>query len=157
RKALDTAAAFQEGTDPKGSAKGGTAAVKFRNASWEITLQLEPDEKNRIRVSGKSTIKNINPSRRTLSLATLPLRRQQGSGGSPVEFAIPAEYLAWDQSAEIRSTVVLDGSRFKGPQKGDLKLEQVFTWQASPLRRVDNIVLGAHAHRTRVYGLDARK
>src|SRR5262249_26455855 len=79
RKALDTAAAFPEGTDPNGAAQGGTAAVKFRNASGEIPLQLEPDEKNRIRVSGKSTIKNITPSRRTLSLATLRLRLQQGS------------------------------------------------------------------------------
>ncbi|MFL6546630.1 MAG: hypothetical protein ACJ8LM_15820, partial [Candidatus Udaeobacter sp.] len=66
---LERTAYKQRPLDSKLTKNGVKESRLFRSHDWEVNLLLEKrEESSRLRVSASSTIKNINPSRRPLSL-----------------------------------------------------------------------------------------
>jgi hypothetical protein len=62
RAALDKAAEFEPVKDGAAAPKGTAVTANFRSANWEVSLILEQGDKERARVSPKSSIKNVNPA-----------------------------------------------------------------------------------------------
>jgi hypothetical protein len=123
----------------------------LRNANWELDLITEPDpdpkskEKKTV-ISAKSTIKNINPWKRNLSLADVKFRVKQGKSDNFMDFAVPVDRLNWDETTDIKKAfsfgqLVIDPSQ-------NLEVEQVLTWSTSPIKRINALELGYNSHRT---------
>jgi hypothetical protein len=163
RAALDATAWFREEKldEKEKPSKEPPRQRRFRNANWELNLVFEKDkESTRWVISGKSTIKNINATHKTQSLANpatnkgLPFRLIQGGGSYLMRVA--GEPLAFERESSLNPT-----KETYSVEPVDLKrpffVEQVLDWDISPIRRIDALALGAHSHRTFIAGLKMRE
>jgi hypothetical protein len=125
----------------------------FRNHSWEVNLLLERDAvSGRMQVSTKSTIKNINPTGRSMLLVnggrglllrirqenkTLDLARIEG------QLLPPGGTSTFD-----KATPVAAGMDVAAP----FELEEIFDYATSPIKRLEALEVGpaAQAHRLAV-------
>ncbi|MBI1915636.1 MAG: hypothetical protein HYS12_13025 [Planctomycetes bacterium] len=147
-------------------AKNGVKESRlFRSHDWEVNLLLEEEPKNRdrLRISASSTIKNINPSRRPLYLGSstseglrLQVRQRQSttSRGKPVYHyslvnRIVGVLLPYGEQLEFKSASGLDSS--VTPAR-DFELVEVFDPATSPIKRLERLEIGeaALAHRLKV-------
>lgn len=163
RNALDSVALLKEvpPKDPKAKEElppGVVLKKVFRNSIWELTLLFEPKEAGgkALVVSEKSTIKNINAAERTMLLANpktnrgLPFRVVQPPGF--FEIQVSGEPLPYGASTEIKkrwSVSPVDPMNATKP----MVVEQVLDWEISPIRRIDQLALAHHSHRTVTAGL----
>lgn len=135
------------------------------NRSWEIHLLITKDKDDRYFVSPASTIKNIDPSRRYLAVGN-PKTKQ------PMRFHIVQRVPNNKDSIDSKIEVNLEPLAPDSPPKafGDqvarraldnfdpnlpFTLMQEFEWANSPIRRIDEIRLGAQSHRTSYKTLNA--
>lgn len=146
RNTLDHISAFTRAKDAP-PPQEYAAQHTFKNRNWEITLLIEKEGNTRF-ISEKSTIKNVDPSRRILSL-TDPISKKgirfelrQGDvnyiltvNGEPLA---PGQSITFNRRSRV-DTVVLDKP---------FDLYQKFDWFNSPIRRIDDIKLAYHSHRT---------
>jgi hypothetical protein len=125
----------------------GSKRQVLRNGNWELDLITEPDPKSKEYViSAKSTIKNINSWKRTLSLADVKFRVRQGAADNFMDFAVPTDRVAWGETTDIKKAFAF-GQLSIDPSK-DLHVVQVLTWTSSPVKRIDALELGYNSHRT---------
>lgn len=132
--------------------KGFLARQRFRNPSWELELLIEENDKKQVVISPKSKIKNIHVNHRTLSLHDLQLLVKQ-PGQTPVTLRVQGEPLSWNETTEVREGVRIDNFNIKRP----VEVEQILDWTTSPIKRIDDIRLGYHSHRTAEIGYHAKK
>jgi hypothetical protein len=158
RSTLDALKKFVPVEQAKGEKKpqlpaGIVAQYVFKNPNWEMSLSLELNDKKQLIISGaRSTIKNINASKRTMALDKAQFRISQGQAGA-VLFRIPAEYVLWNQQVELRNDVNIDKFNKNSP----IEVEQVFDWNTSPIKRIDVLAMGYNSQRLANYGLKMRK
>lgn len=134
--------------------KDGMKSKLFRNHSWEVELLLEKvDGERGMRVSAKSTIKNINPFERSMSLTNdqpakgLLLRITQ-KNAEPRELArIDGQMLPYGSSSTFTQATTAEGIDFSK----DFELEEVFERATSPIRRLEMLVLGSDAQAHRIF------
>ncbi len=126
-----------------------TARHRFRNNLWEIDLLIEQKQKGRRgTISGLSTIKNLHPAKRVVPLTAGPdsggldFILKQGNNTFP--FRIDGEPLAYEAFTAIRKSSPVDSIDLSQP----FELMQEFKWANSPVKRILDIQLGKHAHRT---------
>ncbi len=137
--------------DAKEKKEGFFQHRRFRNKTWEIDLLFAKNDEGKITVSPESTIKNIDKSRRVLYLANprthggIVFRLQQGTI-EPYYLEIKGEPLAYNGSTKIKESHSFD--RIDLTQK--FTMEQTFDWAYCPVRRIDDIRLGVHSHRTAI-------
>jgi hypothetical protein len=150
KDALDSIASCREITTDADKKEG---ARRFRNLNWELKLLLAKGAGGKTLISPKSTVKNVAASKRELPLAQHgnPLwfkLSQQGT--EAVGLSIEGDPLAFDKEADVKKPVEV-GFDWTRP----LKVEQVFDWYTSPIKRIDAVELGqaAQSHRTVKYGL----
>jgi hypothetical protein len=129
---------------------GDLGRFRFRNGSWELDLIIEAGKEQRDRfISGRSSIKNIHPGKRTLNMANpatqepLKFIIEQGPGNE-VDLLVTGEPLAYGQSVKLQKPI--DLLRIKPTE--DFTVKQVFDWYASPIKRIDKVLLGYQSART---------
>ena len=145
---------YQERTPPKG--KGAVASRLFRNNNWEVDLLLEPNpaRSGTLRISAHSTIKNVNSTRRPLSLvnrytrpdgkimvAELQLRLHQENADSTSLPTITGELLRWGDAVEFKHSFAprtIDLTK-------DFDIEELFNPATSPIKLLEDIRLGKDA------------
>jgi hypothetical protein len=158
RSTLDALKKFVPVDQAKGEKKpqlpaGVVAQHVYKNPNWEMSLSLELNDKKQLIISGAhSSIKNVNASKRTMALDKAQFRVMQGQAGA-VLFRIPAEYVLWNQSVELRNDVNIDKFNKNSP----IEVEQVFDWNTSPIKRIDVLAMGYNSHRLANYALKMRK
>jgi hypothetical protein len=123
----------------------------FRNATWELRLVLEQKKDaangNVTWVIGKdSTIKNVSASKRMLDLKKGARFRLRQGTRTPDEFIFDGEMLAWN-SEPARLGKVID--QIKNVDLSEpFDVQQVFDWESSPIKRVDDLRTAYSSHRT---------
>jgi len=155
REALDSVRIFHK-VDPQKDAKdakdaaakpaNGDGPLVMRNHNWELSLVIESDPKNsggKI-ISEKSTLTNINPWKRTLTLADVPFRIGQGEGNH-FDFSVNVDSVPANKTVNFPVPIPF---KLRPSSNQELKVEQVLTWQTSPIKRIDRIALGYNSHRT---------
>jgi hypothetical protein len=130
--------------------KGIKTWRRFRNVNWEIDLALEPNKTrpSDLQIAECSTIKNIHPGKRTLTLANSKAdkgqRFQFRQGANAYDVYIAGE----PQAPESRPMVI---GKLNTPPGLDLKkpfvLYQAFDWNTAPVKRVDRIELSYNDQR----------
>jgi len=150
------------GPTPEKSKELETSGVKesrlFRNHNWEVNLLLEEVrlDKSKRQISARSTIKNINPSRRPLSLSSsaspglrLQLRQQpeEPQKGKATDRTMPLTsiigvLLSYGEQAEFKVSTVIGG---KIDPSRDFDLEEVFDRTTSPIKRLEALQIGEPA------------
>jgi len=127
-----------------------TVRKRFRNPNWELDLLLVSDGKGQVQISDKSTITNINSTQRTLSLSTAQFDvRRQGERDPVARIIIPAEWLAWKETTELKDIKKSQGTfGFERTRPIEIEVDEVFTWATSPIKRIDAIELYYNSHRT---------
>jgi hypothetical protein len=169
KNALDTTAFFTEvKIDPKDDryklppeeAKVVEGRRLFRNANWELDLKFAKRKEGRgLILSNLSTIKNISVTRKTLLLANpetnkgLPFRLFQVDTGAVRELRITGEPLAYEQKTKFPDDIPVEPVKLTEP----FYVEQKLDWDISPIRRIDELRIGQHSHRTFVAGLKMRE
>jgi hypothetical protein len=158
RQALYEEALCQEvKLDKKDVAADFVLHKRFRNRNWEIDLLFEQADR-KLRISGKSTIRNIDPAKRILSLANLTndrgieFRIEQGDNEQVLE--IKGQPLAWNKVAQFENPISLQS--IIDPKK-PFELIQVLDWAASPIKRIDDLRLGVLFERAKDVPLVANK
>jgi hypothetical protein len=124
-----------------------TQRFRFRSPDWEMELILERAPDGQYVVSGKSKLKNVNVSKRTLALNLAKFTVLCG-GREVTEITIPEDWLPAGSTAEIKQAsrpFVYDAGK-------PIAVRQDFTWATSPIKRVDAIEFPGSAsynsHRT---------
>lgn len=158
QETLDSVRIFKEYKPPLGASKdaketkkeepapGGAKSQLMRNANWELNLIVEPGPNNGgMVISAKSTFKNINPWKRWLSLADVHFRVHQG-GDSFLPFTVPVDRVAGDETADFKQAIPF--GKFDAKLSKPLQVEQMLSWQTSPIKRIDKLELGYNSHRT---------
>jgi hypothetical protein len=134
----------------------------FRNHNWEVTLLLEPDPdpkyRRYLRVSKLSTIKNINPAKRSLPLLDshakgLCFRIHQRYPGTDQRHwitlrPIDGQLLGWHDEAPFTEPTSVGGDNFDLSR--DFTLEEVFTPSTSPIKSIEELKIGEPALSDRV-------
>jgi hypothetical protein len=124
------------------------AHYRFRNESWEIHLVLEQDGRDTY-VSTSSTIKNIHPGKRLLTLTTptspdgLEFRITQ-LHKEPVKLILTNEPLPYGHEAKFKKRVNL----FPIDPAEAFDVVQVWDWYTSPIKRVTAVKLAYLSSRT---------
>ncbi len=122
----------------------------FRNHSWEVEIFLEKEpSSNRLQISGKSTIKNINPHGRSLALV---------NGGKGLQLRVRKEANTLDLLPIEGQLLPPEGtSAFEKPTTSPgltlaagFDLEEVFTTATSPIKRLEMVEVGAPAQSHRL-------
>jgi hypothetical protein len=159
--ALENIVRFQEEKVDEKKEKlpdGVVKHLRFRNANFELNLLLTKAPRGPGWVIGpESTIKNISVTRRTLPLATpdsndgLLFILYQSGASFPMYIA--GEPLAYDREVQIKKTFSTDTVDLKKP----FGVQQGLVWKNSPIRRIDELRLAYHSHRTITSGLKARE
>jgi hypothetical protein len=149
RATLDSARIFRD-VEPEKDAKeeplpAGAKRQLMRNANWELNLVLEPDSNNSgMVISTNSSLKNINPWKRTLTLADVPFRIRQGEGNH-FDFTVNVDHVVANDTVKFPKPIPFTlRANFANP----LNVEQILTWQTSPIKRIDRVALGYNSHRT---------
>jgi hypothetical protein len=124
-----------------------TQRFRFRNPDWELELILEKAPDGQYVVSGKSKLKNVNVSKRTLALNLAKFTVLCG-GREVTEITINEDWLPAGSTAEIKQAsrpFVYDAGK-------QIDVRQDFTWATSPIKRVDAIEfpggVSFNSHRT---------
>jgi hypothetical protein len=158
REALDAVALFREEKLPEAKLPPGIVGRKrFKNANWELTFLFAKSTEGGWVISEKSTIKNINVTRKVQTLANpttnkgLPFKLYQGSGSYVLRIA--GEPLAFQQETTFKQTYTVEPVK---PEK-EFSVEQVLDWDISPIRRINILAVGVHSHRTFIAGLKIRE
>jgi hypothetical protein len=114
----------------------------FRNASWEVTLVFDKDEKNQLRISPDSRIKNIHVSHReqTLGNPAVPIdgaffRIHQNESSRVFHFE--GEKVPWDKERSLGVDKGFPISSFNPKQP--VELDQVFDRGDTPIASIDEI------------------
>jgi hypothetical protein len=148
-------AEFHDVKPAEAAPKGALSRQRFQNANWELDLIFEKNEKGVTILSPKSTIKNVNAGHRLLYLGRGKqpgVKIALGQAGAWLHnevVEIQGNALPWGKSTPIGKTVILENFNAQTP----LQVVQAFDWYTSPVKRVDDIRLGYHAHKTQVYPL----
>jgi hypothetical protein len=156
RDVLDKTAHFEPVEIPKEEpldkaiADKVVARYRFRSINWEITLLIEETMDKGIRttaISGHSTIKNVNASKRTLLVANgrtgkgLMFKLKQG--GDARTITVEGVPLAWDERVEFKKSIPVASIDLKKPFDMDQELE----YATSPIRRIDELRTAKNSHR----------
>jgi hypothetical protein len=157
KRVLDNVGRFQE-VDvskepmPKEFAEKGTIKTwyRYRNMNWELDLAIEPNPKrpSEMQVSPISTIKNIHPGKRTLSLANP--KTNKGQKFKFVQRNVPFEFFIAGEPQAYLAPPVKIGQEIAPPGLDltrDFDLYQVFDWSSAPVRRIDRLELPYNAQR----------
>jgi hypothetical protein len=115
----------------------------FRNASWEVTLVFDKDEKGQLRISPDSRIKNIHVSHREQMLGNpaVPIdgaffRIHQGESAGRT-FHFEGEKVPWDKERPLGGDAGYQLSSID-PTK-PVELEQVFDRGDTPIASIEEI------------------
>jgi len=138
-KAKDTEDAKDKETPPAKDAKNLGQQV-FRNASWEVTLKFDKDDKNQTRISPDSRIKNVHVSHREQDLGNPTIdgvffRLIQGETRKTFYFQGPK--VPWDKDAPLGNDKSWPMPSVN-PTK-PVELEQVFDRSNTPIASIDEI------------------
>jgi hypothetical protein len=143
--------------DPEGKLReNDLGRFRFRNDTWELDLIIEPGEgenrRDRI-ISGRSTLKNIHPGNRTLSLAN-------PHNQAPLEFVIRqgelinerlrinGEDMAPNQAMPLAGQKKITNLTGNFKPEEPFTVHQVFDWYTSPVKRINGIHLAYQSART---------
>jgi hypothetical protein len=149
KRVLDNVGHFQEvpeadrGPMPKDFAEHGIKTwYRYRNMNWELDLAIEPSPTNKsvMQVSPISTIRNIHPGKRTLSLANP--KTNKGQKFKFVQRNVPYEFTIEGEPQPYQAPPVKIGKVLAPPGLDltrDFDVYQVFDWSSSPVRRIDRI------------------
>jgi hypothetical protein len=123
----------------------------FKNATWEVELLLEADpaRSGRLQISSRSTIRNINPHRRTLSLtnaANRPLSLRLLQGGKAMPFSIGGQLVPWNEVVRFEKTARSDSVLLSEA----FEMEEVVDPATSPIKRLEDMQIGRTALSDRV-------
>src|SRR5262249_15782305 len=140
--------------------KGVKESRLFRSHDWEVNLLIEEDPADRtlLRVSAASTIKNINPSRRPLSLVSsrneglrLLIRQRQGTSTQGKPSYVTRQLNRIRGKGRLVPYGEADAFNVEtkwDPQirtNRDFELEEVFDLATSPIKRLEVLEIGENA------------
>jgi hypothetical protein len=120
-------------------------SLLFRSHNWEVNLLLEakPNTVDELQISAHSTIKNISPARRALSLnnAGRPFRLRflQGNGDGSL-IRLTGELLRWGEGSEFKESFTPNIDFNK-----DFDLEEDFDPVTSPIKVLEELKVGRGA------------
>lgn len=114
----------------------------FKNPYWQIELNLYPKDDQQYYVKGKIT--NIGKKRQALGRAYFRLQVQRDEKEARVVLPIEGEARPAGESWEIKETPL---DLLQNPA-GLFGLEQILEPRTAPVRRIDDIELYYHSHRT---------
>jgi len=129
---------------------GAKYRYNFHNTNWELSLIFGVNKENRALLAAESTIKNVSDTRRALLRANPtvtpsgPLEFRLKQGASDYLLKVRGEVLAWNQSDKLGEQLPIDTIDPSKP----FEVEEVFDWTTSPIRRIDDLRVGYHSHRT---------
>lgn len=146
---------------------------RFRNRKWEVTLIITEQKDGQVVIHPESTITNVSPTKKRQALFVnqtgLQFRIRQRTEenvkgnpkdpwGRPIKLVsykgrrmqpINGKPLDWDQSAYLGEPTILSATGLD--PKAPFELEEVFTYQSSPLKSIMAIEVAspsAQDHRT---------
>ena len=127
--------------------------LRFRNQNWEITLLIKKDKDQRsLLISRDSTIKNVHPGGRTLTLASakgegIVFNVYHQNETTLNRFELKGEPVPSEQSVPFGSDYPLRDIRWLDKEKPP-QMSQAFDWYTCPIRRIEALELGQQSCRT---------
>jgi hypothetical protein len=137
---------------------------RFKNSNWEIDLLLRKGERNQLFISKNSTIKNINANKRTLPLREVKVYLEQANPNSEKKqnrigptITIQGDPLPWGEKPRPigGEDVRIDAYSFN--EKDPIYALQRFTFGTSPIKEIDQMLLGYQSSRTAFQALQGIK
>jgi hypothetical protein len=126
----------------------------FRNASWQVELLFDKNDKGILRISPDSKITNVHVSGRSQDLSTPQSRNgvwfRLNQGGAPYYFAFEGERLASQQSVTMGKGRWKDGWPLAGGNYNpsqSAELEELFDPTNSPITEIDDIAIAKTSHK----------
>jgi hypothetical protein len=168
KSAQDSIARFkEEPADKKDTLPKEVKARKvFTSPYWRLQLDLveNPERRNRLMVSSASRITNLTTRTMTLSdprntrpggvqggirfrLTQLDSKGTLGSGNAILD--VTGEPLLPGKDTDLKKNYGVDAIDLSRP----FVIDELFSWEFSPIRRIDALDLPHHSHRTITAGL----
>jgi hypothetical protein len=158
REALDTYSRFTPVPIPDSEPMPDKVLSRhrFRNPTWEITLLIEQTQDKGAKgtvISSRSTIKNVNATRRTQLVANartgLGLKFLVQQNGANFPFTVEGEPLPFGDSLPFKKTIPVDSITFTKP----FGVQQALEYATSPIRRIDELRTAENSSRLAVMPL----
>ncbi len=155
----DDVKVFKRVEGKKGDEEKRNLVQKFRNSNFELQLTLKADNKLSL------VIKNLLPRRQKQDL-TFRVSLNKGAGLDPELIKISGKILmpAGTAKGEDSYEHLIEDAKVgkNAPRVGIYRVEQVLSWEAAAIKRIDHVSVGsnaaddiAHSHRTFPEGLRA--
>jgi hypothetical protein len=112
----------------------------FRNASWEVTLRFDKDDKGQTRISPDSRIKNVHVSHREQELGNSTIRGvffRLIQRETRKTFSFEGSKVPWDKDAPLGNDKGLPMPSVHPSEP--MELEQVFDRSNTPIASIDEI------------------
>ncbi|OAI54269.1 hypothetical protein AYO44_15240 [Planctomycetaceae bacterium SCGC AG-212-F19] len=149
REAVYTVAGFKKVKDAPAAGKGELFRETYANAEWQIELVLVQSKEKYVL---KGRIKNVTDHPLPLGKIYFHVLLHQ-EGGKPVVLPVEGDTLPAGKDWPIADYALDLAAR----PDGILGVMELYESRTSPIRRIDEIVLGAMAHRTFLPMLQAAK
>lgn len=140
REALDLTARYQKVKGPEDLKPGELYRQHFQNADWQIDLVLG-EKKARYFLHGR--IKNITEQPQMLGKIFFQVQLHRGNA-APVILPVEADTIAAGKDAPIAELALDLANR----PDTILAVTQLFELRDTPIRRIEQVIVGAQAHRT---------
>jgi hypothetical protein len=139
REAVTTVAKFTQSKEPPAAGRGELFREVYTNPEWQMDLSLAQKGDNYLL---KGRIKNVTDHPLPLGKLFFNLQLHQGDA-KPVLLEVQGPMLPAGKDWPIAEVPL----NLAGRPDGILGVIQVFDSRTSPIRRLDEIVMGAQAHR----------
>lgn len=146
---------FQPVEDKTPPPAGYASHFLFRNSNWELDLLLRKGERNQLFISKNSTIKNVNPNKRTLPLREVKVYVEQANPNSEKKlnrpgptFTIQGDPVPWGEKPRPIGGEDVRVDTYSFTDKEPIYALQRFTWGNSPIKEIDAMILGCQSSRT---------
>ncbi len=156
---------IDEKKEPK--PKGVEARYRYRNQNWEITLHIRKNDKGQLVIGGDSTIKNVNPTRRSqpltsakgegirFNVAQVPVQTRFEVRGEPVG---PEETRPFSEQDGVHEDYEpLDGIVWERSAERPISISQGFDQTNSPIRCINALAVAKQDCRTFTWPLQANQ
>jgi hypothetical protein len=155
---------FRPVEDKSALPTGYVNRFRYSNSNWELELLLRKGERGQLFISKNSTIKNINPQKRTLPLREVKVYLEQANPNSEKKLnrpgptiTIQGDPVPWGEKPRPIGGEDVRIDQYPFTEKDTIYALQRFTWGNSPIKQIDLMLLGYQSSRTAFQELKAIK